>query len=141
MLGTLSALEQSQGYSPTAALMRAGLAPGTARTAAVLAGAGLLAAAALLAGRADGDRRSLCMALVASLVLSPIVWLHYLTLLIAPLAITWRRFAWPWLLPTMLWLTPAEQSLAHPWGIGVALVVTAAVAVAAARPAAAPRPA
>jgi hypothetical protein len=40
------------------------------------------------------------------LAFSPIVWLHYLVLLLVPLAIARPRFSAVWLLPLLLWLTP-----------------------------------
>ena len=36
----------------------------------------------------------------------PIVWLHYLVLLLVPLAIARPRFSLLWLLPVLLWVSP-----------------------------------
>ena len=44
--------------------------------------------------------------MAATLALSPIVWLHYLVLLLVPLAIMRPRFSAIWLLPVLLWVSP-----------------------------------
>ena len=59
----------------------------------------------VLARRGD-DRRSFTCAVAATLALSPIVWLHYLVLLLVPLAIIRPRFSAIWLLPVLLWVSP-----------------------------------
>ena len=42
----------------------------------------------------------------ATLALSPIVWLHYLVVLLVPMAIARPRFTPLWLLPILLWTSP-----------------------------------
>ena len=44
--------------------------------------------------------------MVATLALSPIVWLHYLVVLLVPMAISRPRFTTLWLLPVLLWISP-----------------------------------
>ena len=75
------------------------------RAATVALGLSLLAACVLLARRSD-DARSFVCAVAATLVLSPIVWLHYLVVLLVPMAILRRRFSALWLLPIVLWASP-----------------------------------
>jgi Glycosyltransferase family 87 len=70
---------------------------------AVVVGAGLLVGCVLLA-RAGDDLRSFTLAIAAALALTPIIWLHYLLLLLVPLAIARPRFSPLWLLPAILWL-------------------------------------
>ena len=65
-------------------------------------GGALLVACVVLARRGD-DLRSFTCAVAATLALSPIVWLHYLVLLLVPLAIARPRFSVVWLLPILLW--------------------------------------
>ncbi|MCW3016575.1 MAG: hypothetical protein JWO02_3667 [Solirubrobacterales bacterium] len=67
-------------------------------------GLGLLVAAVVVARRTDGDRRSFSLALVAALVLSPIVWVQYLALLIVPLAIARPHFGPVWQLVQATWV-------------------------------------
>ncbi len=74
-------------------------------------------------------RRSFALTIAASILLSPIVWLHDLELLALPLAAAWKRLSLPWLLPLGLFAvqgTPREVRERH---IVVALVVIAAVAL------------
>jgi len=74
-------------------------------------------------------RRSLALALAASLVLSPIVWTHYFELLVVPIAIRWPRLAPAWFVPLVLFVCPGTWLDVRLWhvlvGLGVLLVVTA----------------
>jgi len=72
---------------------------------ALAVGAGLLIWCVVLARRGDEARAFTC-AIAATLVLSPIVWLHYLVALLVPLAILRPRFSLIWLLPVLLWVSP-----------------------------------
>ena len=51
-------------------------------------------------------QRSFTCAVAATLALSPIVWLHYLVVLLVPVAIARPRFSALWLLPVLLWVSP-----------------------------------
>lgn len=83
-----------------------------------------------LAGRRpDGDRRSLAVAVLASLVVTPLVWMHYLLLLFVPIAIYRPRLSGLWFVPLVLWLTPTTHSHGTPWRIALALAVVALVAL------------
>jgi hypothetical protein len=59
-------------------------------------------------------RRSLGLALAAALVLSPIVWRHFFTLLLIPLALSRPRFDAVWLIPVGLWVGDGTLNGA-PW--------------------------
>ena len=76
---------------------------------------------------------SLLIATVAALASSPVVWLHYLVLLIAPIGVLRPRFSVLWLLPVLLWAVPTAES-----GNGLRpflpAVVVAALALAVLRP-------
>ena len=56
--------------------------------------------------RREDEERSFTCAVAATLALSPIVWLHYLVVLLVPLAILRPRFSLLWLLPVLLWVSP-----------------------------------
>ena len=57
---------------------------------------------ALVLGRGpEGDRRSFSVAVVAAIALSPIVWLNYLLLGLAPLALARPRLSRAWALPRL----------------------------------------
>jgi len=59
-------------------------------------------------GRQGDDFRAFVWALLATLALTPIVWQHYILLLLAPLAVVRSRFSAIWLLPIGLWVVPSE---------------------------------
>ena len=113
------------------------------------AGLVLLALAAGLARRADGDRRAFSVLVLASVVASPIVWVHYWALLFVPIAIRWRRLSAAWFfgfvvllpkhLPGLEYVVPepccrpadvpkfvwdVNHAIPHPWqALGVLVVV------------------
>lgn len=105
-----SAVMESRAYS-LYALLGGGLG---ARIAWLLLAAGVLACAL----RA-GDRSSFTLAIMATILFSPIVWLHYFAVLIVPLAIARPRFGPLWLAPLIFWLVPVGS--AAPWQIALAL--------------------
>jgi hypothetical protein len=70
----------------------------TAEIVSYLVGATVLAIAVV--------RRSFPIAVAASLLLSPIVWVHYFVLLAVPLAAAWRRLSLAWFVPLVLWFCP-----------------------------------
>ena len=71
----------------------------------VVAGGVLLLAVCVLGRRGDEARWFTC-AIGAVLVLTPVMWLHYLALLAVPLGIVRPRFSAIWLLPIVLWVCP-----------------------------------
>jgi hypothetical protein len=92
-------------------------------------GAVVLAVAAR-AGIRGADAASLSLFLGAALLLSPVVWSHYLALLLVPVALARPRFSGLWLLPLPLWVCPAVDA-ALPQkllllGVGAAIVAICA---------------
>ena len=67
------------------------------------------------------------MALAASLLLTPILWLHYFLLLFLPLALFHKRFTPVWLVPLAFWLTPFQESGEEVWRIAFVWLVLALV--------------
>jgi hypothetical protein len=109
-------------YSVVGLLTQTHLASrGAATAVATLAGVAVIAAA--------WSRRSFPLALVAAIVLAPLVWTHYFMLLALPLAIRWPRLAPAWALPLALEACPGSHWQVRPWHIVVALAVLAATAV------------
>lgn len=119
LLGDVLAAES---YSVTALGLAAGLSGG-ASTALAVGVAAVLAAAAVVVGRRGGDALSLSLALGAALAASPIVWPHYFTLLIVPLAIAAPRFSGAWLLPLALWPVIHGHSAGAPGQIALVLAL------------------
>jgi hypothetical protein len=118
-----------RGYSLVALGAAAGLPADAANLLPWLVGVPLLAVAPVVARREDGDRRAFSVAIVAALVLTPIVWLHYFALLIVPLALTRPRLAWAWGLLWLLWLTPGHVTNSDLWRIALGTAVMAAALV------------
>src|SRR5207244_3568905 len=96
LMRSLAATFGPQSLSPAGLLAQSGLADSAAALAGYLIGTVVLAVAA--------KRRSFALTLAASLLLSPIVWLHYYLLLAVPAAFVSRRLSGVWLLPLVLWV-------------------------------------
>ena len=106
-----------------------GLTGGVRTTVTVVLSLAAVVAIALAARGTDGDRRALAVAVVASLVAAPLVWLHYLLLVFVPIALYRPRLSGLWFLPLLLWLTPTTHSHGTTWRIALAVAVVAVVAV------------
>jgi Glycosyltransferase family 87 len=133
LLDVLSRLEQQKSYSAVSVGLALGLSSGEARALAIAAGAVTLlcvvAVGRLRKEDANADRHAFILALAAAFLLSPIVWTHYLALLVVPIAITRRTLSPLWFVPLAMWATPG-QSDGHTWrvlvGASVWIVVLAA---------------
>jgi alpha-1,2-mannosyltransferase len=68
-------------------------------------GAAVLVVASRLGWRGN-DAAAMSLFIGAAVLLSPIVWSHYLVLLLVPVALTSPRFSLLWLAPLPLWLCP-----------------------------------
>jgi Glycosyltransferase family 87 len=141
-------LEQVEGPVSYSVVALLGL-KGSAETAAtILLSLTGIVAVWLAARGPGGDRRALAVAVLVSLVATPLLWLHYLLLIYVPIALYRPRLSGLWFLPLILWATPTTHSHGITWRIALALgvlaVVVARTVLAGARvsPAAAvPRPA
>ena len=101
----LHEIDFDSSYSLVGMAAALGFDPVVGRVAMVVIGGALLIACGYL-GRQGDDARAFTCAIVATLALTPVVWLHYLTLLAVPLAILRPRFSGVWLLPILLWVCP-----------------------------------
>jgi len=141
LLRRLSEIQAERSYSIVGMAAELGLSEGVGRALTLAAGGALLAWCAVLARRGD-DVRSITCAVASTLVLSPIVWLHYLVVLLVPLAIARPRFSLIWLLPILLWVSPkpgyAEGIATFIPGIAVAIVLAVLLVRPHARPVQAP---
>ena len=119
----------ARGYSLVALGVEAGLPGGVADLFPWAVGLALVAWVVVLAQRSQ-ERRAFCIAVVAAIALTPIVWLHSFALLIVPVAIYRPRFAWVWLLFWLFWLTPHQTNAGDLWRIllvdGVVIALVAA---------------
>jgi hypothetical protein len=119
----LRLIADQKSYSIDGMSRSLGMGHTAATLATVVLGGAVIVACALAAGRGD-ERRAFVLAVAAALALSPVVWLHYLVLLVVPLGLMRPAFSWIWLLPIVLWVSPRSEN-----GVGFepfvpALVVT-----------------
>ena len=132
---------QAGSRSVVAAALGLGAAAHTARLLALLVAAAVAATVWRLAS--DRDLGAFAAALAFGLLSSPILWMHYFVLLLAPLAVAHRRAGAAWLLTIAFWISPTD--LRGPvWKVVCVLALTATLSVLAAkrpRPRAAPQPA
>jgi hypothetical protein len=112
----LSKVEAQENYSLVALTVELGLGTTSGHVVSALVGLTLLAVAVGLWRTADHER-SYVLTIVAMLVMSPVIWLHYLTSLIAPLGVMRPSFSAIWLLPIVLWISPRDENGAglHPY--------------------------
>ena len=133
LLSKLSKIEAANSYSAYAILRALGVPGGASQLLVALAGLALLVLAWWAAHDAasehtERDRRSFTLALGAALVLTPILWLHYLVLLVLPIALARPRFSALWLVPLVMVLFEAlDWYRGWPRGDGRALASVCAV--------------
>jgi alpha-1,2-mannosyltransferase len=130
LLDELSRLEAWKSYSTVALGLLLGLSTGTARTLAIIAGGAALLGV-LLVGRRyrqeqDSDRRAFVLAIGAAFLFSPIVWTHYLALLVVPIAISRRTLTPLWFVPLAMWATTG-QSDGQAWRVVLGIAVWSVV--------------
>src|SRR4051812_8513159 len=109
-LADAAAAFEDKSYSAISFLHALGLHGAAAQGVAGLVAVGALAAVVLLARRPNGDVASFAAAIGAALLISPIVWTHYLVLLYVPIAIVRPRLSGLWLLPLLLWPLAGQES-------------------------------
>jgi hypothetical protein len=116
----------------------------------VIVGAACLGLIAWRGRASRADRWTFTLAVGAALALSPIVWLHYLMLLLVPIAVASPRLGPLWLLPLAFWVVGGQSidpviwggdssptaslsgpPVASPWVIAYGIAVAAIVIVAA----------
>ena len=107
LLRRLSDLEAENSYSALALFTAVDVPSPLARALVVTAAAALLVLAGRSArdesrNRRECDRRALTLVLAAGFVLTPILWLHYLVLLVVPIALARPRLSVLWFVPLTL---------------------------------------
>jgi len=125
LLSSLASSVESKGWSAVALGLALGLSSVAAKAfSLVLAGSALAVAA--VAPRERRDLWSFTVAIAAAILLSPIVWLHYFLLLVAPLAIAFPALAPAWFIPLALWAWPFQETGGDIWKIALGMAVLAA---------------
>jgi alpha-1,2-mannosyltransferase len=129
LLSSVAGSEGPRSYS-LAALVHAMLPSwSAAATLETLFGASLLAVV-LVAGRRGRDRDAFALSLVAVLVLSPLLEMHYLALLLVVVALYRRTFGLAWAVPLLIWGAPATVAGSPLQVVHVLAVVAATLAIA-----------
>lgn len=105
LLRKVTDLEESDSYSISGTLRVLGLGTAPARSLAIALAVALVGLAIVFARRGD-DRRTFVASLVAALAATPILWQHYLVVLLVAVAIASPRLSVVWLLPVLLWASP-----------------------------------
>ena len=100
----------ARSFSTVAVLDAAGISGAGAKAIACAVAAAALAVIVVVARRPGGDAASFGAAIAAALLISPIVWTHYLLLLFVPIAILRPRLSGLWLLPLALWPLAGQES-------------------------------
>jgi hypothetical protein len=116
LLRKLAEVVAPRSLSLVALGLAVGLPRGVADFLPWVVGLALLAGVTIAARRPD-DRLAFSLAVLAAIALTPIVWLHYFSLLVVPVAIYRPRFAWVWVLFSLFWLTPQQTSDGDLWRI------------------------
>jgi len=141
-ISRVAGLEQDRSYSPFSLARALGMSTTAAQVMVALLAVAAIAAIVLLARSRDGDRRAFVAAVGAGLILSPIVWPHYLVILFAPIAVYRQRLSAAWILPLFFWLLRSPESHGSAlWIVATMVLSVAAVALAARRSSPAPSPA
>lgn len=111
LLSQLGAHEAQSGFGLIGALMNAGLAMVDAQAAVLLLTLALLVAAHRAYGRTHDERVLFCACIAASLLLSPVLWSHYLVLALAVLLVFDAGRRWFVLLALMSWAISPPHGL------------------------------
>jgi alpha-1,2-mannosyltransferase len=136
LLRDLSHVESVQSFSLVALADRLGLPePQTSWIALALTlGLAMLATCFAASPGGDLDRRIFITAVGLSLLLTPILWLHYFTIMLVPVALASPRLGPEWFLFLGYWLTPNSQpGRLSIWSLLIALAITFAIIVRAQR--------
>ena len=127
----LTHVVDDRGYSLVALGVHAGLPLGESRLLPYVVGLPVLVGGLFaVRGRSDGDRAAFAFAIFASLLLTPIVWLHYFALLFVPLALARPRLGWAWALPLLFWFAPTQENNGHVSRVAIGLLLAATITLA-----------
>jgi hypothetical protein len=118
-------------YTPVALVLHLGFST-TAADAVGVVCAATAGIACVVVGRRRDDLGALVLAVALTLLATPVLWMHYFSLILVPLAIARPRLHWTWGLPIVLLACSSRSTSA--WQIVLTLGVVAAVLGSALRP-------
>jgi hypothetical protein len=99
MLSDATYIQEGRSSSLAAVLLALGASPAMAHAAVIIAAGALLALARRVGHLPAGERAAFGLAVIAALTASPIVWDHYMILLLVPIALLSPRLSTLWVLP------------------------------------------
>jgi hypothetical protein len=117
---------ETTSYTPFAFLVHLGVPTSLARVSGLALGLAALAAVVIAARRNRSEAASFTLAVATTLLLTPLVWLHYFALVLVPLAVLSPAFSVVWVLPVILWVCPVGGPAAT-WKYSFPLLVCALV--------------
>ena len=123
LLSRLTELVGSNSFSSYALIHAAGVSGATTQTVVLAGGAVLMAFAAWRFRSAGTDEHSFVAALGIALLLTPILWPHYLVLVYVPIAMLRRTFSALWLLPVLMWFD------GYGWSFGEPIIIVPVLAL------------
>jgi alpha-1,2-mannosyltransferase len=129
LLATISRSEGPRNYS-VASLLHAMLPSWGASTAIETALGAVVLALVLVVGRRGRDRDAFALGIVAALVFTPLLEMHYLAALLVVVAIYQRQFGLAWLAPLLIWGAPGSGPGSPIQTVHVLVVASATVALA-----------
>ena len=108
LLDKLAQAVQGQSYSTSSLWLALGLPQQLAPMAGAATGAVAIGLTFIVVRRSavEADERAMTGALIAALVMTPILWVHYFMLLFLPLALFRRSLSLAWFVPLIFWVTP-----------------------------------
>jgi alpha-1,2-mannosyltransferase len=114
LLQALDRAQEWKSYSLGGLAIALGLPSLVGTAALVLAGAVGCVLAFVFARQENGDERAFIVCILTALATTPLLWIHYLVLLLAPLALLRPRLSAVWAVPMLLWLSPHLETARIP---------------------------
>jgi alpha-1,2-mannosyltransferase len=97
------------GYGVAAFVAHFGLSRGVGDTVTLLLSVALIVAISCVGWVKRDDLQAMTLTVALTLAAAPLVWNHYFTLLLIPLALNRPRFNWLWAFPLLMWLSPPQD--------------------------------
>jgi hypothetical protein len=119
-LRVLDQVERWKSFSPESLVISAGGSTAVAHIVAVAVAAAGIAMLLIVRG---SDRSALIVAIATAILATPLLWMHYMVLLVVPVALARPRMSLLWALPIALWLAGGPESNGALWRIVLALAV------------------
>jgi Glycosyltransferase family 87 len=115
LLGALNTAQEWKSYSLGGLAIALGLPTFLGTEALVIAGVIGCALTVYIARQAHGDERAFIVSILTALATTPLLWIHYLLLLLAPLALVRPRLSILWAAPALLWISPHLEAAKIAW--------------------------